>query len=260
MDGDLNSVLNGQTQRSAGASFRCVARFSRFCQRSGLPALILLTITGCATSSHLVEDFGRAPRSRDSLVYAGTKYHLHEIPLYSTRARMHWGSQIGYSLRWWHYIDLPLCVCADTILLPYTIPRTVYTHWASLPTEEEIAVRPFIEETSACTHNMRDLEVGKLMHTQRHGLGPTDSLPQDLDTYRAQVDVPYNKGPFYVCPASGEYTVGGQGDEPACSVHGSLSDAMEALEFMCRTKRVPSAWQERLERHEQTTPAGVEHE
>jgi len=88
---------------------------------------------------------------------------------------------------------------------------------------------------------MRDLKFGKLQHAQRHGLGPADDLPQDLEVYRAQVDVSYNKGPFYMCPAGGAYVVGGQNEEPACSVHGALSEAQRSLEFMCREKHLPES-------------------
>ena len=184
---------------------------------------LLLLVGGCVTCGHIVEDFTREPRSRDSLIYSGTKYHLHEIPLYRTRNRMHWASQLSYSLRWWHYIDLPLCVCADTLLLPYTVPRTSYSHWRAQPTREEIAIRPHIEEFCTCMCNLRGLEAGKLLHVHQHGLGPTESVPQDLDVYRAQMNHPWNQGPFYVCPADGAYVVGGQTEEPACSVHGTAS-------------------------------------
>lgn len=198
-----------------------------------------LMVAGCATCNHLLEDLMSEPRHRNSVIYAGTKYHLREIPLYQTRNRSHWSSQISYSLRWWHYIDLPLCICADTILLPYTVPRTWYSRWKQQPTSEEIAIRPHMEEYSLCVHNLRDLDIGKQLHAQRHGLGPTESLPQDLDVYRAQMDFPWNRGPFYVCPADGVYTVGEQNEDPSCSIHGTAEQTMEAMEFMYKEKRLP---------------------
>jgi len=88
--------------------------------------------------------------------------------------------------------------------------------------------------------NMRNLEVDKIIHAQRHKLGPTDNLPQDIDFYREQVKQ-FNKGPFYVCPAGGEYTVGQQDEEPACSVHGTLSEIKKSLEFMYKEKRLPES-------------------
>lgn len=202
---------------------------------------LLLLVGGCATCGHIVEDFMREPRSRDPLIYAGTKYHLDEIPLYRTRSRTHWASQLSNSLRWWHYIDLPLCVCADTLLLPYTVPRTLYPNWRAQPTREEIALRPHMEEFSRCRANLIGLEGGKLLYLQQHGLGPTDSVPQDLDVYRAQMDHPWNEGPFYVCPAGGTYEVAGQNEDPTCSVHGTASQAMQAMEYMYKEKRLPES-------------------
>jgi len=201
--------------------------------------LLLLTTSGCATISRIIKDLQSTSRIQDSLIYAGTKHHLHEIPLYSTRNRNHWASQIAYSFRWWHYVDLPLCFVADTVLLPYTIPRTWYTRRKAQPTKEETAIRPVIKEYSACCHNMRSLEAGKLKYARHHDLGVSGKLPQDLDIYRTQIDFPYNKGPFYICPAEGEYRVGARGEEPACSVHSTLSEASATLDFICKEHRLP---------------------
>lgn len=197
----------------------------------------LLFTGGCATSSSIIEDFVYGPCP---LIYAGTRYHLEEIPLYGTRNRTHWASQLGYSFRWWHYVDLPLCLCADTLVLPYTVPRTYYTYLKSRPTKAEIAARPLIEEYATCIRNMRNLEADKVTYVQRHGLGASKELPQDIDFYRDQM-TPYNKGPFYMCPADGEYRVGSQGEEPSCSTHGTLSEATKVLEFVCKEKRLPNS-------------------
>jgi len=196
----------------------------------------LLLTTGCATVGHLAEDLTTPPMHRKSVVYAGTKYHLHEIPLYSTRNRNHWASDIAYSFRWWHYIDLPLCLCADTVMLPYTIPRTWYSRWKSSPDEEEIAIRPYIIEYSACIRNMRDIQISKQLYAQSQGLDSSQELPRNLaimENYSAD-DLDH-----YVCPAGGEYSVGGHDQEPSCSVHGPLSVAKKEMNLMYKEHRLP---------------------
>lgn len=204
-----------------------------------LPALLLAG--GCATIGFVVDDFAAEPAHRKSLVYAGTKYHLEEIPRYRTRARMHWASQVGYSFRWWHYVDLPLCLCADTLLLPYTATRAWHTRRSDRPTGADLAARPLIEEYSACVRTMSNLEVDKVTCAQGDGTGPPGEPPQEIGFYRAWMDKPWNKGPFYVCPAGGEYRVGLRGEEPSCSAHGTLSEARRVFEFLCREKRLPDS-------------------
>ncbi|MDA3797938.1 MAG: hypothetical protein PF692_02540 [Kiritimatiellae bacterium] len=199
-----------------------------------------LLLSGCATGGYIAEDLWTSPRSRKPLIYAGTKYHIHEIPLYSTRSRMTMSSQIEYSMKWWHYVDLPLCICADTLLLPYTVPRTWWSNWKAQPTKEELLIRPLIMEYSSCYRNMRNLESDKYWYAQRNGLGQTEALPQNLDVYRNQMDAPSNDKP-YVCPAGGEYAVRGQNEEPKCTVHGTPSETMNAMKFMYKEKRLPES-------------------
>jgi uncharacterized protein YceK len=83
---------------------------------------LALSASGCATGGLLVEDLASPPHHRDVLVYAGTRHHAREIQHNRTRSRMHWASQVESLFDWWHFVDLPLCLVADTILLPYTLP------------------------------------------------------------------------------------------------------------------------------------------
>jgi|LAHU01.1.fsa_nt_gb uncharacterized protein YceK len=205
------------------------------------PLPVLLLVAGCVTGGRVIQDLGDEARYRDSLVYAGTRYHLEEIPRYRTRARMHWASQAGHAFRWWHYLDLPLCFCADTLLLPYTVPRSWYTHRQNLPSGAKRAVQPLIDEYAACIRAMRELEADKITHAHGVGTGSPGEPPREIGFYRAWMDKPWNKGPFYVCPAGGEYRVGLRGEEPSCSVHGTLSEATRIFEFVCREKRLPDS-------------------
>ncbi len=203
---------------------------------------MLLLISGCMTAQSIIQDLKeKKPTKRKSLIYAGTKANYHEISLYKSRARMCWASQIGYSFRWITYVDLYFCMAADTIVLPYTIPRTYYSQWKSLQWKEKEkkkdrdfcplreAIGPLRDEYQRCAENMRFLEVEKNIFAHALGLKPSDELPTDLDVYRRSIDVPVNrkKAPFYICPTGGKYTVGGQNENPVCSVHGSLSNAFK---------------------------------
>lgn len=212
----------------------------RVCQSIEIISLLLalFLVGGCATCSHIIEDFTQEARSRDSLIYAGTKYHRQEMKLNKSRNRSHWSSQISYSMRWWHYIDLPLCAIADTILLPYTAPRTWYSRWKGQPTKEETAIEPYIKEYALCLGNLDGLDADKVTYIQLKKLGPTDNPPQDIEFYREELKE-FNKPPFYECPSGGKYTVGKRDEEPSCSIHGSLSQAKKALYFMCNKKRLP---------------------
>jgi len=199
-----------------------------------LSLLSLATMSGCMTAGYVIQDFKKAPRQRKSLIYAGTKYHQHEIPLYESRDRMTMGDEIDYALRWVHYIDLPLCLCADTVLLPYTIPRTQYSRRKIRPSKEEIAIRPLLQEYHACVSIMSSLKCQKEIYAEMHNLKPSDKLPQNLDIYWA-----HKKGFLFVCPAGGKYIVGAQTEEPYCSIHGTLSEAKATLDFIYKEHRLP---------------------
>lgn len=213
----------------------------RACQivRMLLSLLILLSAAGCATVGHLVENLTEPPMHRNSVVYAGTRYHLHEIPLYSTRNRRHWADNLAYSFRWWHYVDLPLCLCADTLLLAYTIPRDCYTWWQNLPAAEEKAFGALVVEWSYCKQSLNDLDYAKRRYAHEHGLAPSTPLPQDPDVYRAELRPPANKESFYLCLRGGVYRIGALGDEPSCSIHGSLSQVEETWDFLIKNNRLP---------------------
>lgn len=90
-------------------------------------------LTGCASVGLVVEDAVSPPRYRRSVLYAGTRFHLKELAASRTRQRLHWSSQLEPLFAWWHVVDLPLCLGADTVLLPYTVPRTLHTHWRARP-------------------------------------------------------------------------------------------------------------------------------
>jgi len=202
----------------------------------------LMLISGCMTAQSIIQDLkGKKPTKRKSLIYAGTKQNYHEISLYESRARMCWASQIEYSFRWITYVDLCFCMVADTVVLPYTIPRTYYSKWRSLQWKEKEkkkdcdfrplreAIGPLRDEYQRCWENMRYLDSGKSLFASILGLKPTDELPIDLDVYRIGLDVVVNRRmfPFYVCPAGGKYIIGGQNEKPVCSIHGTISDAFK---------------------------------
>jgi hypothetical protein len=140
---------------------------------------------------------------------------------------------------------------ADTIVLPYTIPRTYYSQWKCSQWKEKEryfrplrdAIRPLRDEYQRCVENMRCLDVGKYFYADTLGLKPSDELPTDLDIYRRQIDVPINRknAPFYICPAGGKYTIGGQDEEPVCSVHGTLSNAFKIWVIYVDLYRCPTS-------------------
>jgi uncharacterized protein YceK len=219
-----------------------------------IPLLLSVLAIGCATVGHIVDNLIEPPMYRDSVVYSGTRYHLHEIPLYSTRARMHLASQIEYAFRWWHYIDLPMCICADTLLLPYTIPRDCYTKWKNIPTAEEKAFRTLVGEWSQCIHNLENLECAKLLYAETHNLAPSATLPQDLDVYRGELRPPVKRELFYVCPSDGTYRIGNLTEEPSCSIHGLLSQAKKTYGFLAKHKRLPETSVDEVEAESQVEP------
>lgn len=64
-----------------------------------------LALSGCATTVTVFEE------DPDNLVYSGTRRDLD-----------------GWAFAHGGFIDLPFSFVFDTILLPYTIPRTIWNH------------------------------------------------------------------------------------------------------------------------------------
>ncbi|MCE9616596.1 MAG: hypothetical protein K8T26_20160 [Lentisphaerae bacterium] len=86
-----------------------------------------------------------------------------------------------------------------------------------------IAIPSFVKardtsQVKACINNMRILDAAKEQAAMGRGLEVGDVLTED--------DVsPFVKGGFagLVCPRGGHYAINLLGEDPACSVHGSLS-------------------------------------
>ncbi len=73
--------------------------------------VIALALSGCATTITVFEE------EPDNLVYSGTRRDLD-----------------GWALAHGGFLDLPFSFVFDTVLLPYTIPRTI---WNYATAEEE---------------------------------------------------------------------------------------------------------------------------
>lgn len=90
-----------------------------------------------------------------------------------------------------------------------------------------IAIPSFMKarETSqlnCCVNNMRMLETAKKQVVLEHKYKPGDSVSeQDVS------QLPKGGFPSLVCPKGGHYTINPVGQDPACSVHGKLSKAIQ---------------------------------
>ena len=88
-----------------------------------------------------------------------------------------------------------------------------------------IAIPSFMKarETSqriACTSNMHVIEQAKEQVAAAHSSRPGEVLPEQ------QVSESMPRGiSGVVCPKGGTYTINPVGQDPSCSVHGSMSDA-----------------------------------
>lgn len=70
-----------------------------------LLACLALALSGCATTITVFEE------DPDNLVYSGTRRDLD-----------------GWAFLHGGFLDLPFSFVFDTILLPYTVPRTIWNH------------------------------------------------------------------------------------------------------------------------------------
>ena len=77
----------------------------RLVPRLALLACFALAVSGCATTVTVFEE------DPDNLIYSGTRRDLD-----------------GWAFAHGGFIDLPFSFVADTILLPYTVPRTIWNH------------------------------------------------------------------------------------------------------------------------------------
>jgi uncharacterized protein YceK len=68
-------------------------------------AALALALSGCATGVTVFEE------DPDNLVYSGARRDLD-----------------GWAFAHGGFIDMPFSFVADTVLLPYTIPRTIWNH------------------------------------------------------------------------------------------------------------------------------------
>jgi type II secretory pathway pseudopilin PulG len=90
-----------------------------------------------------------------------------------------------------------------------------------------IAIPSFVgaRETSkryACINNMRQINLAKEQASLEHAYGEGKTIKEeDLSPYLI-------KGfPGLICPKGGHYTINPLGKDPACSEHGTLSEARE---------------------------------
>ena len=88
-----------------------------------------------------------------------------------------------------------------------------------------IAVPSFINartrsQTAACQNNLRSLDTAKQLAVLDHGYKAGDVIPETEITNNLHRAIH-----SLICPAGGSYTPGTVDEEPACSVHGTLSDA-----------------------------------
>ena len=89
-----------------------------------------------------------------------------------------------------------------------------------------------VSQRNACVNNMRQIDGAKEQAAMQHNYKPGDGVSE-------QEVSPYIRNGFggLVCPRGGHYTINAVGEEPACSVHGSMSAAMQAT----RMRRPPPA-------------------
>ncbi len=201
-----------------------------------LPASLLL-ILGCATVMYTFDDM---PVGKP-LVYGGTQHHVRELkdmPNKRYRAERYGRyDMLVYKFSWWHYLDFPLSFAADTLILPYTVPRTLYLARKRRGRRLPPDVAASLDEHRICVRVLKDLASTREAYISHYGLTEEDRLPGSLEAYKDfMVKSP---GDFYTCPAGGVYTPGGWGKEPSCSVHGTVEQARENIGFLIRKHRKP---------------------
>jgi uncharacterized protein YceK len=192
----------------------------------------LLLVSGMCLSSVLVSGCGTILDVADTggTVYGGVKRNLHDAEALRTdRPCMEQGWLLPNlnadpCIAPLYPIDLLMCVAADTLLLPYTGSRNLLTQHRRQATEEQKrAKQALIQEYVHCLHTLEAIEAGKALYAASHNLAPSDAVPQDVAVYRGQTESASNPPYLYRCPAGGEYRVGKRGEDPSCSVHGTLT-------------------------------------
>jgi competence protein ComGC len=104
---------------------------------------------------------------------------------------------------------------------------TGYIGIALIPLLAAIAIPSFVKardvsQRNACINNMRMIDAAKEQAAMEHNYKEGDTVPEkEVSSYL--------KSGFsgLVCPSGGRYTIKPLGQEPECSVHGTMSAAMQ---------------------------------
>jgi len=79
-------------------------------------------------------------------------------------------------------------------------------------------------QLNCCVNNMRMVEAAKDKAVMEHGYKPGDSVPErDLSSFIK------NGFTNLLCPKGGHYTINPAVQDPACSVHGTLSETSHGM-------------------------------
>jgi hypothetical protein len=90
-----------------------------------------------------------------------------------------------------------------------------------------------VSQMNACVINLRAIKTAKQEFATANGLSPGQAVTEEQLAPYLCLPGAFNKKK---CPGGGTYTVGVVGEEPQCSVHGSLSSARGQHRQESRTK------------------------
>lgn len=99
------------------------------CRHPGLLALalslLLSTATVCASTATLFMTGEYYIRERKAMLYSGTRL---DFAIMTGKGNSAWLNED--ELFWWSIVDTPLSLIFDTLLLPFTLPQSIWALFA----------------------------------------------------------------------------------------------------------------------------------
>jgi hypothetical protein len=117
----------------------------------------------------------------------------------------------------------PLVATSDQGWTPPEMADTVRKMMKQLDTQTETEIDPKIRKAKTCINNMRMLDAATAQCAKANNLHDGDAAPRNgvSDYMKNGID-------SWRCPSAGRYTFGTVGTEPKCSIHGTLTNAMNS--------------------------------